>query len=204
MHFMITHSGRRVDLPEPQPGQIHIYDVAHHLSRIPRFAGATRMPWSVAAHSLHVCSLAMQRGGTPEAALGALLHDAHEFLLSDIPSPIKALVAQDSPGGLGPLKRLEDKLQRQTLVQLDAEAAYYDNAKAIKHWDLVSLATERQDLMHAVAQMDAWDVLQGIEPDTDPRNTPLHHVSKRYSVEGWAQYFVKTYLGLLQEVRAIA
>lgn len=202
MHFMITHSGRRVDLPHIQPGQVHIHDVAHHLSRLPRFVGATRMPWNVAAHSLHVCSLAMQSGAGPAVALGALLHDAHEFLINDISSVIKLLIREDSPDGYGPLKRLEDKLQRQTLAQLDAEAAYYDHAAAIKHWDLISLATERRDLMHPVAQIDEWDVLQDIKPDTDPRNTPLHHVSSRYSVEGWAQEYVKTYIGLLRESRA--
>jgi len=202
MHFMITHSGRRVDLPLPQSGQVHIHDVAHHLSRMPRFAGATRMPWSVAAHSLHVCSLAKQSGAAPAVALGALLHDAHEFLLGDIPSPVKALVAGYSTGPDNPLQRLENMLQYATLTQLSGAAAYYNNAQVIKHWDLVSLATERRDLLHPMAQADAWDSLDGIEPDTDPRNVPLHHVSKRHSPDGWAAYFVKNYIELLHAAKA--
>lgn len=192
---MHTLSGRRIDLPEPKPGQIKIQDVAAHLSRIPRFVGATRNNWNVAAHSLHVANLAKVAGASDAVVLAALLHDAHEFLLSDIPSPIKALISADSPDGYGPLKRLENRLQRITLMQLQGHDAYYAHAQDIKRWDLVSLATERRDLMHPMAQASQWDILDGIQPDN--HIGPLYKVHPTYSADNWAAVYVSTYRDLL-------
>lgn len=69
--WMETWSGKRIDLLNPNPDQIDITDIAHHLSIINRFTGATRCPYSVAQHSLYVSML------LPESLqLHGLLHDA--------------------------------------------------------------------------------------------------------------------------------
>lgn len=95
--YMITQSGRRVDLPEPLPTSIDPTDIAVHLSRINRFVGACR-PYSVAQHSVAVAYMSVAVGQalhTPwtlgEALREGLLHDAAEYITGDIPSPVKAL-----------------------------------------------------------------------------------------------------------------
>ena len=57
--------------------------IANSLSRICRFAGNLPEHYSVAQHSLFVADHA-----PPELELAALLHDAHEVILGDIPKPI--------------------------------------------------------------------------------------------------------------------
>lgn len=161
---MITHSGRRIDLPSPQRGQVHIGDVAVQLSRIPRFVGATLEPWNVAAHSLHCSALAEADGASLQAQLAALLHDAHEAYMGDIPSPFKQAVMAEAGSMWCPLKLAEDKLQVAVLHQLGSLDCYEANRAAVKHWDLVSLATERKYLMHAAAMDAPWPMLAGIEP----------------------------------------
>ena len=161
---MITHSGRRIDLPSPQRGQVHIGDVAVQLSRIPRFVGATLEPWNVAAHSLHCSALAEADGASLQAQLSALLHDAHEAYMGDIPSPFKQAVMAEAGSMWCPLKLAEDKLQVAVLHQLGSLDCYEANRAAVKHWDLVSLATERKYLMHAAAMDAPWPMLAGIEP----------------------------------------
>lgn len=161
---MITHSGRRIDLPSPQRGQVHIGDVAVQLSRIPRFVGATLEPWNVAAHSLHCSALAEADGASLQAQLAALLHDAHEAYMGDIPSPFKQAVMAEAGSMWCPLKLAEDKLQVAVLHQLGSLDCYEANRAALKHWDLVSLATERKYLMHAAAMDAPWPMLAGIEP----------------------------------------
>ena len=161
---MITHSGRRIDLPSPQRGQVHIVDVAVQLSRIPRFVGATLEPWNVAAHSLHCSALAEADGASLQAQLAALLHDAHEAYMGDIPSPFKQAVMAEAGSMWCPLKLAEDKLQVAVLHQLGSLDCYEANRAAVKHWDLVSLATERKYLMHAAAMDAPWPMLAGIEP----------------------------------------
>lgn len=164
MNWMITHSGRRIDLPSPQRGQVHIGDVAVQLSRIPRFVGATLEPWNVAAHSLHCSALAEADGASLQAQLAALLHDAHEAYMGDIPSPFKQAVMAEAGSMWCPLKLAEDKLQVAVLHQLGSLDCYEANRAAVKHWDLVSLATERKYLMHAAAMDAPWPMLAGIEP----------------------------------------
>lgn len=167
MSWMITYTGRRVDIPQPGPGQVCIEDVATHLSRIPRFAGATQHPWCVAAHSLHCASLAEAEGFPPGAQLAALLHDAHEAYCSDIPSPFKGAV-RELTLGRSPLTTAEDMLQRVVLNELGAAHYLLAYAGQVKRWDLISLATERRDLMHPNASAEPWPWLQGIEADGRP------------------------------------
>lgn len=169
MSWMITYTGRRVDIPRPLAGQVCIEDVATHLSRIPRFAGATQHPWCVAAHSLHCAALAEAEGASPQAQLGALLHDAHEAYCSDIPSPFKQAVRYASLGsGPSALDDADAELQYRVLLLLGGLDAYCDHRAEIKRWDLISLATERRDLMHPAASAEPWPWLQGLEPDGRP------------------------------------
>lgn len=72
---------------DPKLEEIHIEDIAHHLSNICRYTGATSGFWSVAAHSIEV-SRRLERYGK-EIALIGLLHDASEAYLVDVPRPLK-------------------------------------------------------------------------------------------------------------------
>jgi len=84
-----TYSGKIVDLRNPKPEQICIEDIAHALSLIPRFCGHTKHHLSVATHSINACTM-IEAG----FELEALLHDATEAYLQDIPSPLKALLPE--------------------------------------------------------------------------------------------------------------
>lgn len=86
-----TFSGAAFDLLAPRPEQVNLLDIAHHLSRLCRYNGATcgEYGWSVAQHSLLVEQL-LQGDPSPNLRLHALLHDAHEAYVGDIPSPVKS------------------------------------------------------------------------------------------------------------------
>lgn len=79
-----TRSGIYINPFEPTPDQITIEDIAHSLSMQCRFAGHLPEFYSVAQHSFE-CSFLVQ----DKYKLQALLHDASEAYLLDIPSPIK-------------------------------------------------------------------------------------------------------------------
>ena len=81
-----TFTGNLFNVFEPKPERICIEDIAHALSNICRFAGHTIMFYSVAEHSMRVAELV-----EPKYKLAALLHDAAEAYLLDIPTPIKHL-----------------------------------------------------------------------------------------------------------------
>jgi hypothetical protein len=94
-----THSGIYIDVFNPKPDQILIEDIAHALSNQPRFGGHMHTFYSVAQHSTVVASYVPARH-----KLAALMHDASEAYLLDIPTPIK--------GRLSNYKEIESRLMR--------------------------------------------------------------------------------------------
>jgi uncharacterized protein len=88
-------SGRRLDLLDPTPVDIEIIDIAHGLAFVARWNGQTRgdWPYSVAEHSLLVEQIFGRMGEFgPKWQLAALLHDAPEYVIGDMISPVKAAV----------------------------------------------------------------------------------------------------------------
>ncbi len=89
-------SGRRLDLLDPTPMDIEIEDIAHGLAFVARWNGQTigDYPYSVAEHSLLVEALftKMNRGIPARWQLAALLHDAPEYVIGDMISPVKSAV----------------------------------------------------------------------------------------------------------------
>ena len=89
-------SGRRLDLLDPTPLDIELEDIAHGLAFVARWNGQTTgdWPYSVAEHSLLVETLAgrLDPRFAPRWRLAALLHDAPEYVIGDMISPVKAAV----------------------------------------------------------------------------------------------------------------
>ena len=92
-------SGRRLDLLDPQSGDIEFADIAHGLARVARWNGQTTgdHAFSVAQHTLVVESIASARHPDWPAhwRLAALLHDAPEYVIGDLISPFKAAIGLD-------------------------------------------------------------------------------------------------------------
>lgn len=87
MAYILTTSGRRLSLVSPDTASVCAEDIAHGLSQICRWSGQTRDFYTVAEHSLWVSKIV-----DPAHQLRALLHDATEAYLQDVPSPVKDLV----------------------------------------------------------------------------------------------------------------
>jgi 5'-deoxynucleotidase YfbR-like HD superfamily hydrolase len=89
-------SGRRLDLLDPTPMDIEIEDIAHGLAFVARWNGQTRgdYAYSVAEHSLLVEAICARLKPDLPAKwrLAALLHDAPEYVIGDMISPVKAAV----------------------------------------------------------------------------------------------------------------
>jgi hypothetical protein len=95
-----TASGIYMNVFEPTPEMVCIEDIAHALTYQCRFGGHLPTFYSVAHHSLN-CSYLIDE---PELKLAALLHDASEAYLLDIPRPIKQRLRD--------YKEIEDGLMR--------------------------------------------------------------------------------------------
>jgi 5'-nucleotidase len=89
-------SGRRLDLLDPTPVDIEIEDIAHGLAFVARWNGQTSgdFAYSVAEHSLLVEDIfgRICPNAPVKWRLAALLHDAPEYVIGDMISPVKAAV----------------------------------------------------------------------------------------------------------------
>ena len=129
-------SGRRLDLLDPTPLDIEIDDIAHGLAFVARWNGQTKgdFAYSVAEHSLLVEALFQRIDPKAPAKwrLAALLHDAPEYVIGDMISPVKAAVG---PG----YSALDDRLAAAVHLRFGLPAAIPKTVKAkIKKADKVS------------------------------------------------------------------
>ena len=78
-------SGLYVDPFNMRAEDLRISDIAHHLAGINRYTGACPIPYNVAHHSVLVSREFHDR----DLRLAGLLHDAAEYVLNDLASPVK-------------------------------------------------------------------------------------------------------------------
>jgi uncharacterized protein len=150
--YLQTVSGRWVNPIDPDPQQFDIEDIARALGNLCRFGGHCRVFYSVAQHSVIVSELVEQRGGDVEDLFAALMHDASEAYLGDMPHPLKHRSA------LGAVfKEAEDHLE----AALREHFAIKPGVPEIKRADRALLAAERRAFS---AERWAWPELEGVEP----------------------------------------
>ena len=89
-------SGRRLNLLNPSPLDIEIEDIAKGISRVARWNGQTLgdHPLSVAQHSVIVADIFSTNKNNilKKWLLAALLHDAAEYIISDMITPLKTII----------------------------------------------------------------------------------------------------------------
>ncbi len=177
MPAVSTRSGRRVALLNPSPSQIVIGDIAHGLAHQCRFNGQTSKFYSVAQHSVLVASILPR-----ELRLAGLLHDASEAYLGDVVQPLKDLLPE--------YQAIEENFCKVLGMRFGVNLQHND---AIRHADLVVLATERRDLMPM--DMADWSSIAGI--------TPMSRTIKPMPPEAASAQFMEMFFTLTNQKKAI-
>lgn len=133
-----TYTGKSVFPARPEGGAFDIVDIAHALALVNRYTGHTRVPYSVAEHSVRVMqSIPFSE---PKLRLAALMHDASEAYLADLARPVKVLPVMVE------YRTMEARLQGAIEVHFGINPSA-DEHERIKYADNTLLATEKRDLM---------------------------------------------------------
>ena len=143
--YLQTYSGGMMNLTTNDFSELTLEDIAHSLSNQCRYAGHTRHFYSVAQHCL-ICADNAPAG----QEWNALMHDAVEAVITDIPSPVKARVP--------PVKDYEISVQSVLMEKFD-----YRVTTDVKLLDIRALATEIRDLMEP-SDHQAWDWVKEYKP----------------------------------------
>lgn len=136
--WISTYTGHKIDMYEPQESEINIEDIARGLSQCNRFGGQLRYPVSVAYHSAVVAKFAPDN-----LKFAALMHDASEAYLVDIPTPIKQLFPV--------YYEIEERLMRVIAKRFQFN---YDDVKLTRQWDWAACCTEARQLQ--IGGVETW------------------------------------------------
>ena len=135
-----TVTGKYVNVFDPDPETICIEDIAHSLSMQCRFGGHLPDFYSVAQHSMNCAYLIVD----DNQKLSALMHDASEAYLIDVPRPVKL--------GLYNYKGIENRLME---VIAEKFGFHYPLSQEIKSVDERMLQAEWHHLMLG---NDPWEL----------------------------------------------
>lgn len=140
---IVTFTGKWFNAADPAGDSIDIRDIAHALALTNRYAGHTRRPYSVAQHSYLASKMA------PEGLeLQALLHDAHEAYVLDMPSPWKKLLPD--------YRTLEDRTARAVRAKFGVPGELDPRVKTV---DMRLLVTEAKSF-----GLEWWEWHEGFQP----------------------------------------
>jgi uncharacterized protein len=157
--WLQTFSGRQFYPLDPREDDVHIEDIARALSLQNRYAGHTKFPYSVAQHCLIMSDLV-----PVEFAFEALMHDASEAYLCDIPRPIKPFLTN--------YIEIEDRLMEVISKKFNFT---YPMSPEIRFADTRMVYTEKKWVVHDVLTWDEYS-----EKDYPPFEVEIY--SKSYEI----------------------
>lgn len=196
--YVLTGTGRKIFVLNPRPDDIDLMDIGIPLTREPRYAGHSRFPFSVAQHSLVVAGLVSFRcereglGFNPHIHLQALLHDATEAYLKDIPKPVKLTMQLMMPEGQkSPYDILEERWNAAIMQHFGLESNHH---VFVKDADLMACAAEKRDIMPYDAT--PWEGISDLNPSESL-------VTQRKKEEDVLETFISTARLLLFAIEGI-
>lgn len=159
-----TASGKLFNVLEPRAEDVDINDIAHALANQCRFGGHTSEFMSVAQHSLLVLSVVgnLTAPDDLDLHLAALLHDAAEAYLVDVPRPVKEDRSMEG------YRFAEERVWRAITHAFDVPAELIDHPALRTADDMVlvleALTLLPKDSVHLPPGVDAPRWLLGFRP----------------------------------------
>ena len=143
--WMQTYFGGRFYPLNPELNKINIFEIAHALSNLCRFGGHVKEFYSVAEHCVNLSHVV-----SPENSLAALLHDATEAYVVDVPRPIKKY--------LNNYRDIEDNVAKLIADKYQLDSIYPDE---VREADTRILLNERNAL---IPRHETWGIDEVFEP----------------------------------------
>lgn len=130
--WITTFTGKQFHHFDASRDDIDIDDIAHSLSLLCRYNGHCRVMYSVAEHCVRLCDIVPY-----EMKSRALMHDAAEAYIGDVPSLLKAQFPLFS--------EMEDRILEIILDKYNIKGPC--DLAALKRYENMLLAAEVRDLM---------------------------------------------------------
>lgn len=143
----LTHSGVEIDIQNVKEEDVNVNDIFHSLSMINRFCGHSNRPYSVAEHSVYCYVVADLLGLSKRIKAYALLHDASESMIGDMPTYVKQFIPK--------YKEIENTVEDVIYSKLGLGNMGETDKATVKAIDNTMMLIEMRDLtQHDIAQID--------------------------------------------------
>jgi len=143
-----THSGLQFDFVDTTEEMLDIDDICYALAREGRYANQSFGTITVAEHSCHVCDIL-----SPGLRAHGLMHDASEYMLRDIPKPLKMLLLK--------YEEIEDRIQGLVYEKFCGGRLGQNQERDLKYADKSVMKAEATAWMHNGC--DHWGCLVDVE-----------------------------------------
>lgn len=165
-----TFTGREF-YPLQGAGEIVVEDIAHALANQCRYSGHCERFYSVAEHSVRLAMVTYRRAHDLQTTRAALLHDASEAYLHDLPRPLKRRPE------FAFYREAEDRLQRRILREFGLPEELPVSVHAL---DKEFLGTEARSLFTLKRSLERLDKWQDLAP-----------VIEGHTSIGWAPWYAE-------------
>lgn len=150
--WITTFSGQRINSLDVKLEQINVHDMVRGLAMQTRYLGQIKDFYSIAEHSVLVSNISELMDDDLPTQRCALLHDGHEYITGDFPSPFK----YDVPG----LREWEGEIEARFRAALNLPYQGDPVWQKIKLYDLLALHFEADFLME---QNAGWVELEKVQ-----------------------------------------
>jgi hypothetical protein len=168
---ILLSNGQYFNFKNPDPEVVTVEVIAAALSKICRFTGHVSRFYSVAEHCVRASYLVPD-----EDRLEALMHDAAEAFVVDLPTPLKRMLPD--------YMAIDHEVEQ---VVAERFGLRWPWPASVKHADLVMLATEARDLL---PRHEPWEHVANITPE------PINLASFSGRPETWEKRYLARYAEL--------
>lgn len=171
-------SGKVVNPLDLKPEDVLLHDIAHHLGNTCRFSGGTDPFYSVAEHSVRVTRWVRQQLGSIEDQRWALVHDASEAYLVDLPKPLKS-----DPAFGRAFRRVEASIEKIVAEKFSLPGKI---PSIVHDGDKCLYAAEVRDLMPPSTQWKEWEIGEELQA-----LVPIHEIKPWGSAKSRRKFLIE-------------
>lgn len=176
--FIRTASGIDFDFEAPD-GAVRIEDIAAALAKINRFNGHTRVPYSVAQHSVWVSERIGEVTHCPRLSMAGLIDDAGQAYLGNLLPPVQVLIFDGGAMRTVPSEweHWHAEIGKAIVLQLMPREYF-------RPWPKEATEVIRQ--ANLMARRTEWrELMTGPEPDAFLRYQVEAHPGRIFPFENW-------------------
>lgn len=139
-----SKNNRKLSLLNYSVEDVDIDEIAHALANTCRFGGHCKRYYSVAEHCVIMSEIMEEEFAHTGLMLAALLHDASEYMLTDVPKPFKGLMPE--------YEKYEDKIMSVIEEKFDVNC----RSEVIKQVDKEMVISEAKALFDTPEWIETW------------------------------------------------